>query len=68
MVPTSTSARPTAYRPEIEVNGVRTRLLTEQVRSIDTDFVVDDAVEVLTRRELAEAEHALAHYLGVQSA
>ena len=66
VIPTSTSAGPSIYRPELEIDGRPTRLLIDQIRSIDTDHVVGDPVDHLNRDELAEVDLALAHYLGVQ--
>lgn len=66
VIPTSTSAGPSLHRPELEVAGRVTRLLIDQVRSIDVDYVVGDPVDYLTRDQLAEVELALAHYLGTQ--
>ncbi|MBO0811111.1 MAG: type II toxin-antitoxin system PemK/MazF family toxin [Microlunatus sp.] len=68
VIPTSASAGPAIHRPEVEIAGRTTRLLVDQIRSIDVDHVVGDPVDHLTRDQLAEAELALAHYLGVQSA
>lgn len=68
VVPTSTSAGPSVHRPEIEVAGRLTRMLVDQIRSIDVDYVIGDPVDYLTRDYLAEVELALAHYLGVQGA
>lgn len=68
VIPTSTSAGPSIHRPELEIDGRSTRLLVDQIRSIDTNYVVDDPVDFLNRDELAEVELALAHYLGVQDA
>lgn len=36
VAPTSRSARPASFRPEVEVNGETTRVLVEQVCAIDT--------------------------------
>ena len=66
VIPTSTSAGPSIHRPELEIEGRPTRLLVDQIRSVDTDYVVGDPVDYLNRAELAEVELALAHYLGVQ--
>jgi mRNA interferase MazF len=66
VIPTSTSAGASIHRPELELAGQPTRLLIDQVRSIDTRYVVGDPVDYLTRDQLAEVELALAHYLGVQ--
>ena len=68
VIPTSTSAGPSIHRPELEIAGRTTRLLVDQIRSIDVDYVVGDPVDYLTRDQLAEAELALAHYVGVQNA
>lgn len=43
-------------------------MLVDQVRSIDTHYVVGDPVDYLTRDQLAEVELALGHYLGVHAA
>ena len=68
VVPTSTSAAPSIHRPQLEIAGRTTRLIVDQIRSIDVDYLVGDPVDYLTRDRLAEVELALAHYLGVQNA
>lgn len=68
VVPTSTSAGPSIHRPQLEIGGRPTRMLVDQIRSIDTDYLVGDPIDFLNREELAEVELALAHYLGVQDA
>lgn len=68
VIPTSTSAGPSIHRPEIEIAGRPTRMLVDQIRSIDIDYVVGDPVDYLTRDQLVEVEFALVHYLGVQDA
>lgn len=68
VIPTSTSAGPSIHRPELEIADRSTRMLVDQIRSIDIDYVVGDPVDYLTRDQLAEVELALAHYLGVQDA
>jgi mRNA interferase MazF len=35
IAPTSTAARPASFRPEIDVDGIRTRVLVEQVGAVD---------------------------------
>ena len=35
VAPTSTSARPTSFRPEIEIDGRATRVLVEQATAVD---------------------------------
>lgn len=68
VIPTSTSAGPSIHRPELEIAGQSMRILIDQVRSIDADYVIGDPVDYLRRDQLADVELALAHYLGVQEA
>ncbi|MGI9092336.1 MAG: type II toxin-antitoxin system PemK/MazF family toxin [Mycobacteriales bacterium] len=35
VAPTSTSARPASFRPEVEIGGRRTRVLAEQTAAVD---------------------------------
>lgn len=65
VVPTLTSAGPSIHRPEMEITGRSTRLLVDQIRSIDLRYVVGDPVDYLTHDQLAAVELALIHYLGV---
>jgi mRNA interferase MazF len=37
VAPTSQSALPATFRPEIEIAGARTRVLVEQLRAVDLD-------------------------------
>ncbi len=65
IVPTSTTAQPAVFRPSMEITGQQTRFLVDQIRSIDTDYIIGDPVHYLERDELAEVEHAVARYLGL---
>jgi mRNA interferase MazF len=65
VVPTSTSAQSAVFRPELELGGVRTLFLVDQIRSIDIAFIQGDPQFYLERDELAEVEHALVRYLDV---
>lgn len=67
VIPTSTSAGPSIHRPWLEIAGQMTRVLVDQVRSIDAEYVAGEPVDYLTRDRLAEIELALAHYLGLQN-
>lgn len=67
VIPTSTSAQPAIHRPELEIAGRPTRMLVDQIRSIDTDYLIGDPVDYLPRDQMAEVELALAHYLGVHT-
>ncbi|MGH3799956.1 MAG: type II toxin-antitoxin system PemK/MazF family toxin [Pseudonocardiaceae bacterium] len=65
IVPISTTAQPAVFRPSIKINGQQTRILVDQIRSIDTDYIIGDPVHYLEHDELAEVEHAVARYLGL---
>lgn len=58
VVPTSTSARAATFRPEIVVQGERTRVLCEQIRTVDAQRI-GGAVGVLSAQELRSVEEAL---------
>jgi mRNA interferase MazF len=61
VAPTSRSAAPATFRPEIEVRGQTTRVLVEQLRAVDAERLgehagrlspderraVDDAIEIV---------------------
>lgn len=36
VAPTSTSAKAASFRPEIEIDGISTRVLVEQIGAVDT--------------------------------
>jgi mRNA interferase MazF len=62
VVPTSTSAQASPFRPEIELNERRTRLLVDQIRSVDTQYL-HDMVGFLTGGDLQALEAAVRRYL-----
>ncbi len=64
IVPTSTSAQASRQRPEMEIAGRPTRLLVDQIRSIDTDYILGEPVDFLSRFDLALLEEAVIRYLG----
>ncbi|MEV7966234.1 type II toxin-antitoxin system PemK/MazF family toxin [Sphaerisporangium sp. NPDC088356] len=49
IAPTSTSARPMTFRPEIELNGKTTRVLIDQLKAVDTCRLGDFAGRTLRR-------------------
>lgn len=65
VAPTSTSARPTSFRPEIEVKGARTRVLVEQLGAVDPTRL-GTSVGFLRRSELEEVDRALGAVLGLK--
>jgi mRNA interferase MazF len=58
VAPTSTSARPTRFRPEIEIQGKTTYVLVEQTAAADPERL-GELVGHLTRHELAAVDDAL---------
>ena len=64
VAPTSTRALATMFRPEIEVAGKRTRVLTEQLRAVDRRRL-GEQVGRLTWEELEEVDRALETVLGL---
>jgi mRNA interferase MazF len=65
VIPTSTGAQPSVFRPELDIADARTRLLVDQIRTVDVRFIHGDPVHYLDRDEMAEVEHALSRYLGL---
>jgi mRNA interferase MazF len=65
VAPTSTSAQPAVFRPRLHVAGRDTLVLVDQIRSIDTQYVIGDPLDYLPRDEMAQVEHALSRYLGL---
>ena len=64
VAPTSRSARPASFRPEIEVRGESTRVLVEQVGAIDVRRLGKLAGHISTH-ELWSVEEALRTVLGL---
>jgi mRNA interferase MazF len=58
VAPTSTSARPATFRPEIEVNGKTTLVLVEQTTAVDPERL-GHVVGRLTHHEMSEVDDAL---------
>ena len=58
VAPTSMSALPAVFRPEVEVAGRRTRVLTEQIRAIDRARL-GRRVGTLAQTELRAVDDAL---------
>ena len=64
VAPTSTSARPATFRPEVEVGGTQTRVLVEQVGVVDPGRLGDSA-GMLTTDEQRSVDRALRVVLGL---
>jgi mRNA interferase MazF len=65
VVPASTSAQPAVFRPELDIARERTRLLVDQIRSVDVAYLHGGLVDYLSRDDIAAAEDAVARYLGL---
>jgi mRNA interferase MazF len=64
VAPTSTSARPASFRPEVEVDGTSTRVLVEQVGAVDVNRLGNLAGR-LTTEEQWGVDAALLTVLGL---
>lgn len=53
VAPTSRSAVPATFRPEIELRGERTRVLVEQLRAVDLERLVEFAGRLTTVEQQA---------------
>ncbi|HEY1094098.1 MAG TPA: type II toxin-antitoxin system PemK/MazF family toxin [Glycomyces sp.] len=67
IVPTSTSAQRSAFRPEAIVAGRTTRMLVDQLRTIDTQYVTGDLIDFLNREDMEQVEYAVVRYLGLMA-
>src|SRR5690348_11246609 len=63
VAPTSTSAQPAIFRPEIEMDGVQTRVLVDQMRAVDASRLGDFAGR-LSAVETGEVDRAIKLILG----
>ena len=64
VAPTSTSALPATFRPEVEVEGGLTRVLTEQTAAVDPERL-GAHVGNLTLNELQRVDAALRLVMGL---
>jgi len=64
VAPTSTSAHAAIFRPEIEMDGTRTRVLVDQMRAVDASRLGDFAGR-LDAAETGDIDQALRLILGV---
>jgi len=67
VAPTSTSARPASFRPEVEVAGVRTLVMIDQMSAVDPEVRLADLVGRLSLSEQQSVDSALATMLGLGS-
>jgi mRNA interferase MazF len=64
IAPTSTHALPASFRPEVEIEGARTRVLVEQIGAVDPSRL-GESQGLLGRDELHDVDRALAIVLGL---
>jgi mRNA interferase MazF len=64
VAPTSTSAQAAIFRPEIELDGTRIRVLVDQMRAVDASRLADLAGR-LDAMETGEVDRAVRLMLGV---
>jgi mRNA interferase MazF len=64
IAPTSRSAAPATFRPEIELDGARTRVLVEQLRAVDVERL-DRLAGRLSAAEQRSVDEALELVLGL---
>ena len=64
VAPTSLSARPASFRPEVHVAGTKTRVLVEQVGAVDAQRL-GRKVGALAREEMWSVDDALMVIFGL---
>ncbi len=65
IAPTSRSARPASFRPEVDVAGQPTRVLVEQVGAVDSSRI-GELVGMVTPEEAWGIDEALRTVLGLR--
>jgi mRNA interferase MazF len=65
IIPTSTSAQASVFRPEVVIAGQETRILIDQVRTIDVSYVTGELIDYLSQDDMAQVEHSLSRYFGL---
>ncbi|MFV2008908.1 MULTISPECIES: type II toxin-antitoxin system PemK/MazF family toxin [unclassified Micromonospora] len=65
VAPTSTSAHPYVFRPEVTVRGEPTRLMLDQLRAVDAEKAIGERVGRLSPAELVEVNRLLRAVLDV---
>lgn len=65
ILPTSTSAQPSIFRPEAVIAGRPTRILVDRIRTIDVAYVLGELVDYLSRDDMAQVEHIVSRYFGL---
>lgn len=64
VAPTSTGAQPATFRPEIDIEGVRTRVMVDHLAATDVSRI-GETVRMLSWEELDEVDRAVETVLGL---
>lgn len=65
VAPTSTGRREASFRPEIDIGGVKTRIMVEQLTAVDPESRLGEFVGRLDGAELRALDAALLAVLGL---
>lgn len=65
VAPTSTGRREASFRPEIEIDGVKTRVMVEQLTVVDPETWLGEFAGRLDGAELRSVDAALMTVLGL---
>ena len=65
IIPTSTSAQASVFRPEVVIAGQQTKILIDQVRTIDVSYVTGELIDYLSQDDMTQVEHSLSRYFGL---
>jgi mRNA interferase MazF len=64
ILPTSTGAQAAIFRPDVVIAGRDTKILIDQIRTIDTRYVSGELVDYLSRDDIVQVEHCLSRHFG----
>lgn len=65
IAPTSTGRREASFRPDIEINGTKTRIMVEQLAAVDPEQRLGEFAGRLDAGELAAVDQALRNLLAL---
>src|SRR5450631_879826 len=65
IIPTSTSAQASIFRPRVLIAGRHTKILIDKIRTVDISYVTGELVDYLSQDDMAQVEHSLSRYFGL---
>jgi mRNA interferase MazF len=65
IIPTSTSAQASIFRPQVLIAGRHTKILIDKIRTVDISYVTGELVDYLSQDDMAQVEHSLSRYFGL---